>query len=175
MSTTDQPVIQLSQNDINKCQNFTDLFFNDVDKHNMQQKYGYKSRTDKIADTLQGYFGERAIGNYFNYETKFKSFNKKDYDVLGYEVRTVKYQSAILITHNDDKPGIYICVSINLQTYLATLKGWSQLDRCNSRLGNWKDGPNWHTPCFGMPENQLFPMQTLPATPELIAHQKQVA
>ena len=77
MSTTDQPVIQLSQNDINKCQNFTDLFFNDVDKHNMQQKYGYKSRTDKIADTLQGYFGERAIGNYFGYETKFKPFNKK--------------------------------------------------------------------------------------------------
>jgi len=164
--------IKLNDHDYAQCSEFTDLYFAEVDRNNMQQKYGHKSRSEKIVDVLQGYLGERAVGKYLNYETVWKPFNPAEYDVLGYEVRTVKYQDAILITHHDDKPGRYICVSLNWDTLIATLKGYSSRKRCNDRSGNWIDKPNWHTPCFGMPEDQLWPIDMLPATDELIAHQQ---
>ena len=175
MSQTDkQPTIKLSQHDLNKCIGFTDLYFADVDKYNRQQKYGFKSRSEKYQDVLQGYLGERAAGKFLNYETVWTPYDPKQYDVLGYEIRTVKYNFAILITHPDDKPGIYICVSMNKNTMIASFKGWSSRKRCNARLSNWQNNINWHTPCFGMPEDQLWPMDTLPATTELIAHQAMV-
>ena len=167
--------IKLDNYDYEQCIRFTNSYFADVDKYNRQQKYGYKIRSKKIADVLQGYLGERAVGKYFDYETKWTPYDPKQYDILGYEVRTVKYNYSILITHPDDKPGCYICVSLNLDTLLATLKGWSSRKRCNSRLSNWQDKPNWHTPCFGMPEEQLWPIDTLPATTELLQHQNRFA
>ncbi len=167
--------IKLDNYDYADCVKFTNQFFADVDRYNRQQKYGYKTRPEKIADVLQGYLGERAVGKYFDYETEWSPYDPKQYDVLGYEVRTVKYNYAILITHPDDKPGIYICVSLNHDTMVATLKGWSTRKRCNARSGNWQNKPNWHTPCFGMPEEQLWPIDTLPATAELLTHQNRFA
>ena len=172
--TNNQPQIKLTQHDLDKCVQFTDLYFADVDKYNRQQKYGFKSRSEKFDDVLQGYQGERAVGKYFDYETVWTPYDPKQYDVLGYEVRTVKYNYAILITHPEDKPGMYICVSLNKNTMVAALKGWSSRKRCNARPSNWQNKINWHTPCFGMPQEQLWPMDTLLATPELIAHQKMV-
>jgi hypothetical protein len=87
---------------------------------------------------LQGYLGEQAVANYFKYETVYKPYNKSEYDILGYEVRTVYYSKAILITHPEDKPGNYILVSINKNEMVATLKGWSDLERCNLWQSNWK-------------------------------------
>ena len=95
--------------------------------------------------------------------------NKSEYDILGYEVRSVYYSKAILITHPDDKLGNYILVSINKNEMVATLKGWSPLYRCNLWQSNWQT--NWRYPCFGMPESQLWSMDTLIATPELLDHQ----
>jgi hypothetical protein len=171
---TDQPVIQLTSDDYKKCVEFTNLNMEWVDKNNAQTKYGQANDLEtRHRDTLQGYLGEEAFAKSLNYTTVWTPYNKTAYDVLGYEVRTVKYPNAILITHHDDKPAPYVCVSLDRLTLKATLKGWSDLTRCNTRLNNWRK--DWRKPCFGMHEDQLFDIRTLPATLELIAHQKQVA
>jgi hypothetical protein len=129
--------------------------------------------TESWANILQGFLGERAVGKYFGYETTYQTYDQKQYDVLGYEVRTVKYDYAILITHKTDKKGIYICVSLNQKNLEATLKGWSSLYRCNARQTNWRS--DWRSPCFGMPQEQLWPIDTLPATAELLHYQNRFA
>lgn len=171
---TNQPVIQLTIDDYKKCVEFTNLDMDWCDKNNAQTKYGQSSDLEtRHRDTVQGYLGEEAFAKSLGYTTVWSRYNKTAHDVLGYEVRTVKYQNAILITHHDDKSALYVCVSLDRNTLKATLKGWSDLSRCNSRPNNWRK--DWRKPCFGMHEDQLFDIGTLPATPELVAHQKQVA
>jgi hypothetical protein len=67
---------------------------------------------------------------------------------------------------------MYIAVTFDKNELVATLQGWSSLKRCNIRQDNWRSGPNWRYPCFAMPQDQLIPMEMLPATKELIAHQQ---
>ena len=164
----------MTYQDVLKCTNYTHLDMDWCVKNNAQTKYGQSMDLSvRFKNTLQGYLGEEALAKHFGYKTVYRTYDKSANDVLGYEVRTVKYEFAIMPTHHDDKPAMYVCVSLNAQTNIATLKGWSDLDRCNARPQNWRD--TWRFACFGMPEDQLWPINTLPATPELIAHQKQVA
>jgi hypothetical protein len=72
-----------------------------------------------------------------------------------------------------DKPGRYILVTIEQQTLLATIRGYSTLWRCNERKSNWDASLRW--PCYAMPQNQLWPIDMLPATDELIKHQTEKA
>ena len=174
MSTTDEQCeIKLSNYDLIKCIEFTHMHIEECKKRGAKHIYG--NHTDKEGEQiiLQGYLGECAVGLYFNYGIKYKTYNPHIPDVLGYEVRTVKYSNAILITHKQDLDANYICVSLNFNKMVATLKGWSSLRR-TFISSNWREGPKWHTPCYGMHENQLWPINTLPATAELIAHQIEV-
>ena len=170
---TEIVTIQLTADDVQDCTNFASELERSCRENNRKQKYGLFSKEQKFQHSLQGYLGERAVGKYFDYETVFTPFDKTIPDVLGYEVRTVKYANAILITHPDDTKYFiadYICVSLNHATMLATLKGWSGIKRCNVPT-YWIDQPNWHTACYGMHESMLYDIQTLPATKELIVHQ----
>jgi hypothetical protein len=171
--TDEQPEIKLSNHDLRKCISFTNMYENERKERGAQEIYGNHTDKESRKMILQGYLGECAVGLYFDYSIVYKTYNKKIADVLGYEVRTVKHSNAILITHDEDLDADYICVSINFKTMMATLKGWSSLQRTFIK-SNWQDGPKWHTPCYGMPESQLWPMDTLLATPELIAHQQTV-
>ncbi len=171
MSQIEQPTIQLTYHDLFMCTQYTKLHMQECIDNNAKSKYGQSNEMPIIfRDTLQGYLGEQALAKYLNYKTVYKRYDKTANDVLGYEVRTVKYKYAILITHNDDKPGFYVCVSFDADKNTATLKGWSDLDRCNARTDNWRD--DWKWPCFGMPEEQLLPMSDLPQTKELVAHRQ---
>ena len=170
---TEIVTIQLTVEDVQDCTEFAHIYERTCVENNQKQKYGLFGKEQKFKHSLQGYLGERAVGKYFDYQTGYVPYNLNIPDVLGYEVRTVKYANAILITHpDDDKYFIadYICVSLNQATMLATLKGWSGIKRCNVPT-NWIDSPNWHTACYGMHESMLYDIQTLPATKELIAHQ----
>jgi hypothetical protein len=166
--------IKLTDADFERCVQFTDLQMLKAQQNNFRIKYNQPAQ--KIYEhTLQGFLGEQAVANYFNYETVYKGYNKANYDVLGYEVRTVYYSNGILITHPipEDKPGIYILVSIDKNEMVASLKGWSDIERCNERLENWR--ADWRYPCFGMPQDQLWPIDTLPVTKELLEHQNGLA
>ena len=168
---TDQLIYQLTFDDIRKCKIYTTKDMQWVSESNAQIKYNQSlDLATRFEDTLQGYLGEEALAKYFNYKTVYRPYDKNAHDVLGYEVRTVRYEYAIMPTHDEDKPAMYVCVSLNKQTNVATIKGWSELSRCNARSQNWRN--TWRYPCFGMPEEELLPMSTMPATPELIAHRQ---
>jgi len=170
---TEAVTIQLTAEDVQDCTDFAKELERTCFENGYKQKYGQFSKEQKFKHSLQGYLGERAVGKYFNYETVYTPYNLTIPDVLGYEVRTVKYANAILITHPDDTKYFiadYICVSLNHATMLATLKGWSGIKRCNVP-SFWINRINWHTACYGMHESLLYDIETLPATKELIAHQ----
>jgi len=166
--------IKLTDADFDHCVKLTETHLLESKNRGASNQYEMPKNLD-FEYTLQGYLGEQAVANYFNYQTVYRKYKKSDNDVLGYEVRTVYYAKSILITHlePDDKPGIYICVSVNKNEMIATLKGWSTLERCNDWKSNWRT--NWRHACFGMDEQYLWPIDLLPATDELLQHQNRLA
>jgi hypothetical protein len=133
------------------------------------------------AESLKGVLGEIAVAEYFNYDLHYLGYDPKRSDVLGYQVRTTYWPDGNLLTHpvktptnpGGDNPGRYILVTIDQLTLEATLRGYSTLTRCNERKSNWNTKNRW--PCYFMPQNQLWPMDMLPATQELLDHQNRKA
>ena len=129
------------------------------------------------AESLKGVLGEIAVAEYFDYDFKYLGYDPKRSDVLGYQVRSTYYENGCLLTHpiktvtnpGGDNAGRYILVTIDQLTLQATLRGYSTLTRCNERKSNWNTANRW--PCYFMPQNQLWPIDMLPATPELLDHQ----
>ena len=178
MQTDQQHEVKLSSHDLNKCIYFAELHLKEVEKNKLQNKFELQNDDNNFQIVLQGYLGERAVGLYFGYSTSFVPFSnlpkaEQPADVLGYEVRTVKYRKAQLITRIGDKVCDYICVSIPPRSTTATIKGWSGYTRTLTQA-NWDRTLNWKGDrrCYSMLEIDLLPMDMLPATPELIAHQE---
>ena len=163
--------IELTDTDFDRCVNITDKRQQESKAAKHQTKYDQPMNLT-FEHTLQGVLGEQAVAHYFDYEYKHMPYNKNAHDILGYEVRTTYYCNGSLITHPEDKLANYILVTIDKNEMIATLKGWSPLYRCNLWQSNWQT--KWRYPCFGMPEAQLWPMDTLIATPELLEHQNRL-
>ena len=174
---TEQHEVKLCKHDIDTCIEFTNLHLQNAAQNNLKNKFALQNKREHFETILRGYLGERAVGLYFDYSTKFVPYSNsakidKPADVLGYEVRTVTYKNALLLTHEHDKPNAdYICVS--LIDSVATLKGWSGLSRTMTPE-NWNRTKFWRSQCYAMLETDLWPMEMLPATFELIAHQQTV-
>ena len=165
--------IDLTDNDFDKCVEITRLQQEENVRQKHRTKYGQLLGLT-FEQTLQGCLGEQALAHYFKFDYQYLPYDKNRYDILGYEVRTTYYPTGCLLTHPepDDKPGMYIAVTFDKNELVATLQGWSSLKRCNIRQDNWRSGPNWRYPCFAIQQDQLIPMEILPATKELIAHQQ---
>ena len=164
--------IELTDTDFDRCVNITDKRQQESKAAKHQTKYDQPMNLT-FEHTLQGVLGEQCVAHYFEHEYKHMPYDKNAHDILGYEVRTTYYSNGSLITHPDDKPGIYILVTFDKNEMLGILQGWSTLTRCNARENNWRT--DWRYPCFAMPQNQLWPIDVLPATLELIAHQAKLA
>jgi hypothetical protein len=173
--------IKLSDIDFDRCVDFAHRQQNEALQNNYKTKYEQHTGLT-FEQTLQGNLGEQAIAHYFNYEYVYEPYDKTRYDVLGYEVRTTYWVNGCLLTHpvielqnrpgvyQDDKPGMYILVTIDKNEFTATIRGWRDIADCNAMTQNWQTG--WRYPCFATPQNQLWPIDTLPATKELLTHQK---
>lgn len=165
-------IIELDDADFERCVEITNQFQQCAEKNKYQVKYDQPINLT-FEHTLQGVLGEQCVAHYFEHEYKYMGYDKNAHDILGYEVRTTYYFNGSLITHANDKPGIYILVTFDKNEMLGTLQGWSTLKRCNERKQNWRT--EWRYPCFAMPQNQLWPIDLLPATRELIEHKKAAA
>ena len=172
-----QPVIQLTQADYDNCVEIVDLQIQDGKQRNFRNSKYDMNPQETYDVSFCGALGEQTIAKYFDYEYKYLGYDADRSDVLGYEVRATYHQNGRLLTHppeprahdfKGDKPGRYILVTIKRHIYEATIRGYSKLSRCNERLGNWDSSLRW--PCFAMPQAQLWPIDTLQATNELINH-----
>ena len=166
--------IKLNDDDFDRCVDFAKRQQDTATRNNYRTKYD-QSDSLTFEQTLQGNLGEQAVAHYFNYEYVYQPYDKTRYDVLGYEVRTTYWQNGCLLTHpigDNDKPGIYILVTVDKNEFTATIRGWSDIARCNERQSNWQQ--TWRYPCFATPQSQLWPIEMLPATPELLEHQNRL-
>jgi hypothetical protein len=173
-----QPVIQLTQDDYNNCLKIVDLMLEASERLNFKNSKYNMNPKQAYAVSFCGVLGEQAVAKYFDYDYSYLGYDPKRNDVLGYEVRATYYPTGRLLTHpveqrnhdiGGDKPGRYILVTIEQNILRATIRGYSTLWRCNERKSNWDTSLRW--PCFAMPQNQLWPIDMLPATDELIKHQ----
>ena len=171
-----QPVIQLTQDDYENCLEIVALTLKVAEELNFKNSKYDMNPEQAYAVNLCGALGEQAVANYFDYPYSYLGYDPKNNDVLGYEVRATYYATGRLLTHpmeeraNDiggDKNGRYILVTIEQLTLTATIRGYSTLTRCNERKSNWDTALRW--PCFAMPQDQLWPIDMLPASEQLLA------
>jgi hypothetical protein len=103
---TEQHENKIIKHDLRKCIAFTNMHENECKARGAKHIYGNHTEQEGRNMITQGYLGECAVGLYFDYSTVYKTYEKSIPDVLGYEVRTVKYSNAILITHDQDLDAI---------------------------------------------------------------------
>lgn len=172
-----QPVIQLTQADYDNCVEIVDKQILDGKQRNFRNSKYDMNPQETYDVSFCGALGEQTVANYFKYDYSYLGYNADRSDVLGYEVRATYHENGRLLTHppeprahdfKGDKPGRYILVTIKRHIYEATIRGYSTLSRCNERQSNWDSSLRW--PCFAMPQAQLWPIEMLPATNELINH-----
>ena len=170
-----QPVIALMKTEYEKAEKIVKQM-DELSKQLNHKSNKYNLPEELVyAESLKGVLGEIAVAEYFNYDLHYLGYDPKRSDVLGYQVRTTYWPDGNLLTHpvktltnpGGDNPGRYILVTIDQLTLEATLRGYSTLARCNERQINWNTKNRW--PCFFMPQNQLWPIDMLPATDELLA------
>ena len=169
-----QPVITLTDAHYNKAVEIVKQM-DEVSKQLNHKPNKYDLPSELVyAESLKGVLGELAVAEYFDFDFHYLGYDPKRSDVLGYQVRSTYYDNGCLLTHpaktstnpGGDNPGRYILVTINQLTLQATLRGYSTLTRCNERTSNWNTKNRW--PCFFMPQDQLWPIDMLPATQELL-------
>jgi hypothetical protein len=127
----------------------------------MKNRYNVPVATTSYDSALTGGYGEQALAVYLGVEWGFKPYDITANDVAGYEVRSTYHAKGRLLTHNEDKNGLYILAIIDRDTYTVNLAGWSNLKRCNTP-GRW--ATDLPAPCYAMPQADLWPMEMLPAT-----------
>jgi len=81
---------------------------------------------------LTGGYGEQALAIYLGVEWGFRPYDITANDVAGYEVRATYHAKGRLLTHADDKNGLYVLAIVNRDDYTVNLMGWSNLKRCNT-------------------------------------------
>ena len=126
--------------------------------HNMKNRYHPGNAYDTH---LTGCYGEQALAVYLGVEWGFKPYDITANDVAGYEVRATYRANGRLLTHKEDKNGLYILATVDRDDYTVNLAGWSNLKRCNTP-GRW--ATDLPAPCYAMPQADLWPMDMLPAT-----------
>jgi hypothetical protein len=151
-------LITLTPEQIFKCRDVAYKKALECALHKMKNK---RLPGDAYETALTGAYGEQALALYLGVEWGFTEYNPKANDVAGYEVRATYRHNGRLLTHADDKNGLYVLAIIDRDTYTVNLAGWSNLKRCNTP-GRW--AAEMPAPCYAMPQAELWPMDMLPAT-----------
>jgi hypothetical protein len=181
LNNLEQPVVQLEQADYDNCVEVTEKILEYARRNGHKNSYGMNPAQNWAYDFC-GALGEQAIAHYFNFDYTYNGYDPAATDVLGYQVRATYYGNGSLLTHpiktsennRGDNAGRYILVTIDPTTLSATIRGYSTLTRCNERAENWTtqiNGKPVRWPCYFMPQAQLWPIDMLPASQELINHQ----
>ena len=93
------------------------------------------------------------------------------HDVCGYEVKGTDYFNGGMNTRDDMPTGIYIGAYVTWPNKV-TLQGWST-SRMMRREMYWDE--TRPKPCYYLPPDQMWDLEVLPATKQLIEQRKQIA
>jgi hypothetical protein len=124
-------------------------------------------------NTRIGYMSEMAVAYFLGVPYKLeRDRTNDDGDVAGYQVKGTAHAGGWMNTRDDMPKGIYIgCRIIDFDT--VELVGWST-SRLMRRKLYWNNDPKMKRPCYSMRPDQMYDIQTLPATKQLIDQRNQI-
>ena len=124
-------------------------------------------------NTRIGYMCEMAVAYFLGVPYKLeRDRTENDGDVAGYQVKGTAHAGGWMNTRDDMPKGIYIgCRIIDFDT--VELVGWST-SRLMRRKLYWNNDPKMKRPCYSMRPDQMYDIQTLPATKQLIDQRNQI-
>ena len=151
----------LSPDEIEKCNWLAELKTAECAKGKMKHKrVGNRSKPDTFSNHLQGALGEQALAKFLGVDYGFTPYDRANYDVAGYEVRATRRFNGRLLTHNDDKPALYVLAIIEADNIIR-LQGWRHLKELNT-INHWDKSLPF--PCYATAQTELWPIDMLPAT-----------
>lgn len=101
---------------------------------------------------------------------EYEGRTKHMHDVCGYEVKGTDYFEGGMNTRNDMPTGIYLGAFVTWPK-TATVHGWST-SKMMRREMYWKSKRS--KPCYYLESNQMWDLEMLPATKQLIEQRKQM-
>jgi hypothetical protein len=150
--------IRLTQNEINYAYAVAQLRVEWAENNNAKHNYGLTPHNSLKAMKV-GCIGEMALAKYLRIDWGHTQYNKNAYDVGGYEVRSTLRGNGCLLTHESDKPAIYILATLDPVDRVIELRGWQTLYE-TWHPTRWAE--HMPAPCFMTPQTLLHPMDTLP-------------
>lgn len=163
-------IIELSDQDFAIVQSETAAAMKQWD----DKKPVYAHARSHAENTRIGYMCEMAVAYYLGVPYKLeRDRTNDDGDVAGYQVKGTAHAGGWMNTRDDMPTGIYIGCRI-IDTETVELVGWST-SRLMRRELYWNDDPKMKRPCYSMTPDQMYDIQTLPATKQLIEQRKQIA
>ena len=118
-------------------------------------------------NTWLGYQCEMAVAYFLGLPYKLeRDRTKNDGDVAGYQVKGTAHAGGWMNTRDDMPSGIYIgCLALSGEP--VQILGWSTSRKMRQKM-YWNDNPKMKRPCYSMPPDQMYDIETLPATAQLI-------
>ena len=150
--------IRLTDNEINYAYAVAQLRLDWADQTGAKHNYGIKP-PDALKAHKIGCIGEMALAKHLRIAWGHTYYDKHAHDVGGYEVRSTLRDNGCLLTHESDKPAIYVLATLDSVERVINLRGWQTLYE-TWHPTRW--AANMPAPCFMTPQSLLHPMATLP-------------
>jgi hypothetical protein len=150
--------IRLTDNEINYAYAVAQLRLDWADQAGAKHNYGIKP-PDALKAHKIGCIGEMALAKHLRIAWGHTYYDKQANDVGGYEVRSTLRDNGCLLTHESDKPAIYVLATLDPVERVINLRGWQTLYE-TWHPTRW--AANMPAPCFMTPQTLLHPMATLP-------------
>ena len=119
---------------------------------------------------VTGFKAEIALAALLGVTYAYRPYSQLDTDVAGYEIRATLHNAGWLTTYHDDKRAIYILATINAHTNVVRFRGWQPLYLMNTNENYCSPDSKLLQPCYSRPQHELWPMDMLPETNELMQH-----
>jgi len=115
--------IRLTDNEINYAYAVAQLRLDWADQAGAKHNYGIKP-PDALKAHKIGCIGEMALAKHLRIAWGHTYYNKHAHDVGGYEVRSTLRDNGCLLTHESDKPAIYVLATLDPVERVINLRGW---------------------------------------------------
>ena len=123
-------------------------------------------RIGGTADHIKGGVAEYGFGLMFGYKHFWQPYNPEAKDVLGYEIRSTFCTTGHLVTRLKDHNGLYVFCVVDKDYWWIDIYGWRTLKQTKPNLSRVA----WDTTIYATPQAELWPLELLPATAELLLH-----
>ena len=118
--------IRLTDNEINYAYAVAQLRLDWADQAGAKHNYGIKP-PDALKAHKIGCIGEMALAKHLRIAWGHMYYDKHAHDVGGYEVRSTLRDNGCLLTHESDKPAIYVLATLDPVERVINLRGWQTL------------------------------------------------